>query len=93
MIISLANYRLNGQSASVNLFIAYYKSQTEGSGMHSPEVCLPTGGWEVSSWTPIEIGLRADGGARLSVNRAIIQEGLNKQLVYYWFEKKGAFDH
>ena len=26
---------------------------------------------------------------RFSVNRAIIQKGLSKQLVYYWFEQRG----
>ena len=34
---------------SITLFTAYYNKQTEGSGIHSPEVCLPVGGWEVFS--------------------------------------------
>jgi EpsI family protein len=28
-------------------------------------------------------------GEPLSVNRAIIQRGINRQLVYYWFEQRG----
>ena len=28
-------------------------------------------------------------GQMLTVNRAIIQKGLNRQLVYYWFEQRG----
>jgi EpsI family protein len=29
------------------------------------------------------------GGAPLKVNRVIIQNGDNKQLVYYWFQQRG----
>jgi len=85
----VANYRAPGAGASVNLFVAYYRSQTEGSGIHSPEVCLPTGGWEVSRWTPTNTGVASGGRPPLSVNRAVIQRGLSRQLVYYWFEQRG----
>lgn len=77
------------QSAYVNLFIAYYDKQTEGSGIHSPEVCLPVGGWEVFSLEPLEVDMTATDYGRFSVNRAVIQKGLSKQLVYYWFEQRG----
>jgi exosortase D (VPLPA-CTERM-specific) len=70
---------------SVNLLIAYYRSQVEGAGIHSPEVCLPAGGWEVSGWAGRAVSV--DGG--FTVNRAIIQKGVNRQLVYYWFEQRG----
>ena len=78
-----------GGAAPVNLLIAYYASQTNGSGIHSPEVCIPTGGWEVSGWKTFETGLRTASGQALSVNRAIIQKGTDRQLVYYWFEQQG----
>jgi EpsI family protein len=73
----------------VNLFVAYYKSQTQGAGIHSPEVCLPAGGWEVSAWTTMATGLTSASGAPLSVNRAVIQMGFSRQLVYYWFDERG----
>ena len=69
--------------------IAYYRSQTQGSGIHSPQVCLPSGGWEVSAWTTVDTGLRAKSGKPLFVNRAVIQKGLERALVYYWFEQRG----
>ena len=53
--------------APVDLLIAYYDSQTNGSGIHSPEVCIPAGGWEVSGWRGFETGL-ADG-LRAAVDR------------------------
>ena len=73
----------------VSLFIAYYQALSQGPGIHSPEVCLPAGGWEVSGWTNVDTGLRTSSGGTLSVNRAIIQQGLSRQLVYYWFKERG----
>jgi exosortase D (VPLPA-CTERM-specific) len=77
-------------ASPVNLLIAYYNSQATGGGIHSPEVCIPGSGWEVSRWTTVDTGLVSPGGQALSVNRAIIQKGLNRQLVYYWFEQRGT---
>ena len=34
-------------AAPVGLFMAWYADQTQG-GVHSPEVCLPGGGWEIA---------------------------------------------
>ena len=73
----------------MNLFAAYYDNQTEGSGIHSPEVCLPVGGWEVFSIDPTPVSLPGTVYGDFTVNRAVIQKGLSKQLVYYWFEQRG----
>jgi exosortase D (VPLPA-CTERM-specific) len=84
----VANYAAADQT--VNLLVAYYDSQTHASGgMHSPQVCLPTGGWEVSRWTPFDTGVQTPVGQPLRVNRAIIQKGVSRQLVYYWFQQQG----
>ncbi len=68
----------------VALFVAYYARQTEGQGIHSPEVCLPVGGWEITEIAPIPL----DFGPQ-EVIRAVIRNGLAKQLVYYWFDQRG----
>ena len=78
-----------GALPPVSLLISYYHSQTEGSGIHSPEICIPGSGWEVSKWETVETALRAPSGKPLSVNRAVIQKGLDRQVVYYWFEERG----
>ena len=75
--------------ATVNLFTAYYDKQTEGSGIHSPEVCLPVGGWEVFSIDPYDVSFPDTIYGDFTLNRAVIQKGLSKQLVYYWFEQRG----
>jgi exosortase D (VPLPA-CTERM-specific) len=76
---------------SVDLFIAYYDNQTEGEGIHSPQVCIPAGGWEMSRITDTTVTVMGKDGAPagLPVNRAVIQRGLERQLVYYWFEQRG----
>ncbi len=73
----------------VNFFVAYYDSLTGGAGIHSPAVCLPTGGWEVSAITPHAVDMSGTGFGKFYVNRAVIQNGVVKQLVYYWFEQQG----
>ena len=74
----------------VSFFAAYYLNQTEGEGIHSPEVCLPNGGWEIFSIDPYKINISGSGYGEFEVNRAVIQKGARKQLVYYWFEQRGA---
>ena len=73
----------------MNLFVAYYDNQTEGNGIHSPEVCLPVGGWEMSNLPPYEVSFPGTIYGTFTLNRAVIQKGVNKQLVYYWFEQRG----
>jgi len=83
-----ATYMAPGDG-SVNIFAAWYVSQTEGEGLHSPEVCLPVGGWEVFSIDPTPVSIPGTIYGDFSVNRAVIQKGMSKQLVYYWFEQRG----
>nr|WP_249200338.1 VPLPA-CTERM-specific exosortase XrtD [Thetidibacter halocola] len=73
----------------VGFFSAYYDKQTEGSGIHSPEVCLPVGGWEIFSIETVEVTFPDTVYGTFSLNRAIIENGLSRQLVYYWFEQRG----
>ncbi len=76
--------------AAAGLYIGYYKSQRQGDSIHSPQNCLPGAGWE-----PVEQGLMtiptatAGGPTNISVNRYIIQKGLDKQLVLYWYQSHG----
>ncbi len=74
---------------AVNFFSAYYLQQTEGEGIHSPEVCLPVGGWEIFSIDPFEVDMSGTPYGVFELNRAVIQKGEAKQLVYYWFEQRG----
>lgn len=84
-----ANYVSSETGELVNFFVAYYDNQSEGQGIHSPEVCLPVGGWEVFSLKPYEVDMTGTGYGIFNVNRAVIEKGLSRQLVYYFFEQRG----
>ncbi len=84
-----AAYVAPGETEYVQFFSAFYNKQTEGGGIHSPEVCLPVGGWEIFSLDNYTVNMPNTPYGSFAVNRAIIQKGLSKQLVYYWFEQRG----
>ncbi len=71
----------------VDLFVPYYHKLTEGHGIHSPEVCLPAGGWEVSALERRAVPL--EGGGEIALNRALIRKGPERQIVWFWFEQRG----
>lgn len=72
----------------INFYSAYYSEQKGFNRIHSPRNCIPGGGWEISELTQRSIPL--DGtGRTLSVNRAVIALGDQKELVYYWYQERG----
>ena len=82
-------YTSNEHDAPVDLFIAWYRDQTRAE-IHTPEVCIPAGGWEMSQITQTEVAIGAgQQSIKIPVNRAVIQKGLARQLVYYWFDQSG----
>ena len=80
---------IDGSAPPVSFFAAYYENQAEGSGIHSPSVCLPAAGWEVAELRPFEVNMDGTGYGTFKLNRAIIQKGTDLQLVYFWFEQRG----
>jgi exosortase D (VPLPA-CTERM-specific) len=76
-------------SQPVDLFIAWYKDQMKG-GTHSPTVCLPGAGWEISSLNEVQVSKNLGKTAPFALNRAIIQKGLDRMVVYYWYEQQGT---
>lgn len=71
----------------VNFYAAYYASQRQGESVHSPRSCIPGGGWRITSFEQVTIPGEA-GAQGLRVNRAIIELGNQRQLVYYWFKQR-----
>ncbi|MEZ5317513.1 MAG: EpsI family protein [Vicinamibacterales bacterium] len=74
--------------ASIGLFIGYWASQRTGDTMHSPLNCLPGAGWEPVSQSRLAMPA-ADGLPGGDVNRIVIQKGLDRQLVLYWYQSHG----
>jgi exosortase D (VPLPA-CTERM-specific) len=99
----IANYVRAGEPW-VNFYTAYYDSQSGGQSSHSPRTCIPGGGWKITEFDEISVaqlapnaGSIADQSASMpmaspppiKVNRAVIQKGEHRQLVYYWFRQRG----
>ena len=72
----------------VGLFMAWYADQSRG-GVHSPEICLPSSGWEIAWLERSNIAAEIGWPTDFNINRAIIQKGETRMLVYYWFEQRG----
>ncbi len=73
----------------VDLYVAYYASQRTGQAIHSPSSCLPGGGWRIQQFGQRTLpGIRL-GTSPLRVNRAVIEQGVQRMVVYYWFEERG----
>jgi len=83
----LNNYVRDG-APPVNLYVAYYQSQRKGVSPHSPRVCVPGGGWSITDLERIRVQI-VGSTESVRVNRAIIQNGMHTQLVYYWFKQRG----
>jgi EpsI family protein len=81
------SYDRSHDEPRVDLFVAYFPTQKTGSTMHSPQNCLPGSGW-----TPVDssrVDLPQPGGGKINVNRYILTRGLDRLLVYYWYQEHG----
>jgi exosortase D (VPLPA-CTERM-specific) len=83
----LADFRFD-DGQPVNLYAAYYQSQRKGQSAHSPQSCLPGGGWEISSINSMDLPASSGMVRSLHVNRALIQKDSQKQIVLYWFKQR-----
>jgi exosortase D (VPLPA-CTERM-specific) len=83
----LADYA-SSDGPSVNVYMAYYRSQKKGQSAHSPQSCIPGGGWEITSHETIDLPLGGVPGFLHPANRIIIQKDRQKQLVMYWFKQR-----
>ena len=78
-----------GTGAPVSFYTAYYESQRKGSAPHSPAVCMPGGGWQITEMEQRSFPGTGQGGSAFAYNRAIIRHGEAAELVYYWYQERG----
>ncbi|MDE3179616.1 MAG: EpsI family protein [Acidobacteriota bacterium] len=79
-------YTAPGKPA-VDLFLAYFPVQTTGDLIHSPKHCLPGAGWTPVNSTIISVPW--GDGQTLTANYYVLEMGLNKEVVVYWFQSHG----
>ncbi|MCQ8103476.1 VPLPA-CTERM-specific exosortase XrtD [Methylomonas sp. SURF-2] len=85
----IANYVTEDAASAVNFYSAYYQSQRKGASVHSPRSCIPGDGWQITSFGQRDFPDLQVQGSPLRINRAVIEKGDYRQLVYYWFQQRG----
>jgi exosortase D (VPLPA-CTERM-specific) len=84
----LADY-VRPAASPINFYVAWYDTQDAGAATHSPRACLPGGGWRITDMRQVSLDPIRIGGQVLRVNRAEIESGDHRELVYYWFMQRG----
>ena len=79
-------YQIPG-AVPILLYVGYYRSQRTGQWVHSPKNCLPGAGWEPINSKRILLTL--PNGKQYPINLYIIENGLHRQLVLYWYQAHG----
>jgi exosortase D (VPLPA-CTERM-specific) len=91
--LHLSDYMLtdyqNKQGEHINLYIAYYESQSMGRSTHTPESCLPGSGWRFEDVGTVSLSAILGNQNNAKISRAVVQYGNSKQIIYYWFAMRG----
>ena len=91
---ALMEYARTGGGGPILFYTAYYEEQTPEKNIHSPKNCLPGAGWAILRSSVIPVLLGRSESRPVRVNLAVIQKGLQKQVVLYWYQERGRiFDN
>ena len=69
------------------LYVGFYQSQRTGAAYHSPKNCLPGAGWQFVEAEPATVV--GPAGTAVAINKVLIQKGLDKQVILYWYQDRG----
>jgi len=70
---------------SVELFVAFFRTQRAGVSPHSPKMCLPANGWAEEASSVISVNVSGEPEP-IPVNRYIVTKDGQRRLVLYWFQ-------
>ncbi|MGE3541767.1 MAG: exosortase C-terminal domain/associated protein EpsI [Candidatus Tectimicrobiota bacterium] len=84
----LRQYR-DERGVPIELYVGYYRSQRQGATYHSPKNCLPGSGWTFVKTGTANIQAVTPTAQPFDINQFVIQKGLDKQLVLYWYQDRG----
>jgi EpsI family protein len=80
------NRYYHSDAGELALYVGYYQSQAQGEALHSPLFCLPGAGWQ-----PVTVrrtDLRSADGSTKTVNELVVERGLDRLLVLYWYQTR-----
>ncbi len=73
----------------VNLYVSYFTAVGVTGGYHSPQNCLPGGGWNIASVDDVRLNGNAGAFNGSEIKKVIVQKGGDQQVVLYWFQNRG----
>jgi EpsI family protein len=85
---AIVDYR-NPDGQVVNFYVAYYETQRKGESIHSPETCLPGGGWAFREAGSAAIPVPGHEKGTFRVKRAVMEKLGERELAYFWFAQRG----
>ncbi len=85
--VNKSQLKNEGAHLPVWLYVGFYQSQRTGATYHSPKNCLPGAGWQFmeSDFIPLTM----PDQTTITVNKVLIQKGLEKQVILYWYHDRG----
>lgn len=93
--ILLCNYHRRDPNSQILVYVGYHETQVreEGGGagensIHPPAHCLPGSGWDIIDNRTVALDLPGRDD-RPEVKRLMIARGVQRQLVYYWYQSRG----
>ena len=78
---------LGANNRLANVYVGFYASQKSGATYHSPQNCLPGAGWTMRE--PEQISITTPAGKTFTANRYIIENGVYKEVLIYWYQGRG----
>jgi EpsI family protein len=92
-------YYRAGSSSALDFYVGFYQYQKQGKAIHSPLNCLPGAGWNPVRREYVSISVQdssnstdrsqSNGSRNIEANRVVIDKGLEKQVVIYWYQSHG----
>lgn len=86
----LVSYR-NPRGENIQLYVGFYQNQREGELIHSPKNCMPGAGWNITRTTLEPLSIPAPDSRQIKIIKLILEKGIQKQVVLYWFQSRGRF--
>ena len=69
--------------STVSLYIGYYSTTRKIGAAHSPLVCFPGQGWEISIPRNIRVSTYAGD---INLEELIVTKSLQQELLFYWYQ-------
>ena len=81
----------NADREWISLYVGYFRDQISGQTIHSPRNCMPGSGWNFTQNQTVTFDIAGKYPIRLQALRAILVNGEDRLLTYFWYQSRGRF--